>query len=191
MSQRVMYEAGRLAWSVLCALALAMVLMPACVAVATAQPLDVDPQAVVYDLGGVLMVWAPILAAATEWIRGFVPAWRRGTKADPAALAAVDTLRLATVGTPLAGVADAIEVVRKLAAATGGPSDLAKTVLRIVPVALGLVAGLLGAAPAVGDGSHPEVLGGIGAGLIASLFGGSLVKALRDRVGGGRIGPES
>lgn len=68
----------------------------------------------------------------------------------------------------------------------GEMSELAKTALRIVPVALGVAAAFAGWAPPVGDGSHPEIFGGIGAGLIASLFGGSLVTAVRDRLPGGR-----
>jgi len=68
----------------------------------------------------------------------------------------------------------------------GDMGELAKTALRIVPVALGVAAALAGWAPPVGDGSNPELFGGVGAGLIASLFGGSLVTAVRDRLPGAR-----
>lgn len=68
----------------------------------------------------------------------------------------------------------------------GEMSELAKTGLRVVPVLLGIGAAFAGWAPPIGDGSNPEVFGGVGAGLIASLFGGSLVTAVRDRLPGRR-----
>lgn len=88
------------------------------------------------------------------------------------------------------GLALATEWIRSLVPAwrRGGEpmGELAKTLLRVVPVALGIGAALAGWAPAVGDGSNPEMFGGVGAGLIASLFGGSLVSAVRDRLPSGR-----
>ena len=88
------------------------------------------------------------------------------------------------------GLALATEWIRSLVPAwrRGGEpmGELAKTFLRVVPVALGIGAALAGWAPAVGDGSNPEMFGGVGAGLIASLFGGSLVGAVRDRLPSGR-----
>lgn len=167
----------QVAWSVMVGVSSAVVLLPLFASVASAQPLVVEPAEVGMDLAG-LAAMATGLALATEWLRSLVPAWRRGTKADAAALAAVDAARAAGLaGAPL-------ETLRRLAVATGGPGEAAKTALRVVPVLLGVVAALVGMAPAVGDGSNPEALGGIGAGLIASLFGGSLVSAVRSRLPG-------
>jgi len=185
MSQRVMDEVGRVAWSVLWALSLAMMFLPACVAVANGQPLDPQPAEVAFDIGGIVLL-AFGLTIATEVIRGFVPQWRRGVKANPAALAAVDAAR--ALG--LAG--EHLEVLRRLAVATGGPGELAKALLRIVPVVLGLGAAFIGWAPSVGDGTSPETFGGVLAGLVASQFGGQLMSAFRSRLPGAgaqRAGP--
>lgn len=176
MSQRILDEVGRFAWSALTALVLAMMLTPACVAVA--QPLDVPPEAVALDLTS-LVACAVVLVMLTEWIRLFVPAWHRGAKADANALAAVDHFRALPGADPAH-----VETLRRLAVATGGPSDLAKNLLRAVPVALGLVSAVLEWAPAVGDGSYPRMFGGVGAGLLASLFGGQIMSAIRSRLPG-------
>jgi hypothetical protein len=177
MSQRVMDEVGRFAWSVLGALSLAMMLLPACVAVAHGQPVDVPPEEVAFDLAGIVML-AFGLSIATEAIRAFVPQWRRGVQANPAALAAVDAARV------LGLQGDHLEVLRRLAVATGGPGELAKALLRVVPVALGLGAAFVGWAPSVGDGSSPETFGGVLSGLVASQFGGQLMSAFRSRLPG-------
>ena len=101
MSQRVMDEVGRLAWSVLGALSLAMVFLPACVAVANAQPVDggssADSLAMLLGVAGPV-AWPFGLALGTEFLRSLVPAWRRGVRADPRALAAVDRVRTALAG---------------------------------------------------------------------------------------------
>lgn len=179
MSQRVLDEAGRLAWSVLAALAFAMVLMPACVAVAQAQDGGADVASALGIAGPI--AWPVGLAFATEFLRSIVPAWQRGVRADANALAAVDHFRSLPGADPVH-----VETLRKLAAATGGPSDLAKTGLRIVPVAAGVIFGLLGATPAIGGGAYAEVFGGALAGFVASLFGGSIMKKARDKFGEGK-----
>lgn len=165
------------AWSLLVGTCAAAILGPSCVAVAQAQSMPVEPEAVALDLAG-LALTATVLALATEWVRSLVPAWRRGRGADPAALAAVDAARALGLG------GAHLEALRRLAVATGGPSEAAKTALRVVPVLLGVAAAALEWAPAVGDGSTPRMFGGIGAGLVASLFGGSLVGAVRSRLPG-------
>lgn len=168
---------GRIAWSLMVGVASAFLLLPLFASIARGDPTEVAPEAVALDLAG-LAVTATVLALATEWVRSLVPAWRRGRGADPAALTAVDAAR----ATGLAGAH--LETLRRLAVATGGPSETAKTALRVVPVLLGVAAAALEWAPAVGDGSTPRMFGGVGAGLIASLFGGSLVGAVRSRLPG-------
>lgn len=170
---------GRLVWSLLVGVAAAFLLLPMFASIAQGQPVDVEPEAVALDLAG-LALTATVLALATEWLRSLVPAWQRGAKADPSALMAVDAAR------SLGLAADHLETLRKLAVATGGMGELAKSGLRVVPVVLGIAAAFLEWAPAIGDGSAPRVFGGVGAGLIASLFGGSLVSAVRDRLPGSR-----
>lgn len=164
------------AWAILIGLCAAM-LVPACVGVARADAIPVAPEAVALDIGG-MSVWAVGLALAVEWVRSLVPGWRRGVRADAKALAAVDHVR--ALGADPAHV----ETLRRLAVATGGLSETAKTALRIVPVLLGVIAGVAGWAPAVGDGSQPEIVGGVGAGLVASLFGGQIMSAVRSRLPG-------
>lgn len=146
----------RAAWSLLCGIMAAFLLLPLFASIARGDELiiagalmggggDVPPEEVAFDLVG-LAVSATVLALATEWLRTLVPAWRRG----------------------------------------GEMGELAKTGLRIVPVLLGVAAAFAGWAPPIGDGSQPEMFGGVGAGLVASLFGGSLVTAVRDRLPGSR-----
>jgi len=141
----------RTAWSILCGVMAAFLLLPLFASIARGQTTDVPPEEVAFDLVG-LAVSATVLALATEWLRTLVPAWRRG----------------------------------------GEMSELAKTGLRIVPVLLGVAAAFAGWAPPIGDGSNPEMFGGVGAGLVASLFGGQLMSAFRSRLPGAgaqRAGP--
>lgn len=182
----------RTAWSILCGVMAAFLLLPLFASIARGQPIEPPPEEVAFDLVG-LAVSATVIALATEWLRTLVPAWRRGGGADPAALAAIDHIRSVMGPGPYpAEVATAIEVLRKLAVATGGPGELAKTGLRIVPVLLGVAAAFAGWAPPIGDGSNPEMFGGVGAGFVASLFGGQLMSAFRSRLPGAgaqRAGP--
>lgn len=57
-----------------------------------------------------------------------------------------------------------------------------KNALRLISVLLGGLAGALGYASSMGDGSDPRQLGGIAAGCIAALFGGQLMGVIADRV---------
>lgn len=172
--------ASRLAWSLMVGLASAFLLLPLFASLAHGQPLDVEPEVVAFDLASVA-VCATVLVLATEWLRSLVPSWQRGARADANALAAVDHFRSLPGADPAH-----VETLRKLAVATGGPGELAKSALRAVPVAFGIVAALLGWAPAVGDGSNPQMFGGVGAGLVASLFGGQIMSAVRSRLPGVR-----
>ena len=171
---------GRFILSVVLGLAGSILLGPACTSIAHAQGLEVaEPaEATSFGITALVAVWAPFLAVLTEWVRGFVPAWRRGVNADPRALAAVDRFRA------LGGAVEDVEVLRALAVATGGPGPWAKTLLRIVPVVIGSGASWAMNAAGVDPTYNPGVIGGTFAGLLASQFGGSLVKAVRDRLPG-------
>lgn len=82
-------------------------------------------------------------------------------------------------------VAMAVEVLRLFVPAwkrTADMTDGSKALLRLAALLLGLGSGLLGWAPEVGDGSAPRVFGGVGAGLVAALYGGLLVGAVRRRL---------
>lgn len=181
MSERVTDVLGRLLYSALAGISAMMILTPLCANVAHAQVTEVPIGEVGFDVGGMAAL-AVVLALATEFLRGFMPAWRRGSNADPAALAAIDHIRSVMGDTRTPETDKAVEILRKLAVATGGMPSWAKNALRVVPVVLGVLAALAGWAPAVGDGSNPQVIGGVGAGLVASLFGGSLVGAVRSRL---------
>lgn len=175
-------------WSVAIGIAAAFLLFPLFASIAHGQTADgapsTDSLAMLLGVAGPV-AWPFGLALGTEFLRSVVPAWRRGVRADPKALAAVDRVRAALAGQE----AESLEMLRRLAVATGGPSDSAKTVLRIVPVAAGVLAGLAGLTPAFGGGAHAELFGGIVSGFFAALFGGSLVKAVRDRLDGDRRAP--
>lgn len=56
-----------------------------------------------------------------------------------------------------------------------------KNALRLIAVLLGALAGAMGYASSMGDGSNPRQLGGIAAGCIAALFGGQLMGVVADR----------
>lgn len=175
----------RTAWSILIGVMGAFLLLPLFASLAHGETVEVPPVEVAFDIGGIVML-AFGLAIATEAIRAFVPKWRRGVQANPAALAAVDAARV------LGLQGEHLEVLRRLAVATGGPGELAKALLRIVPVVLGLGAAFIGWAPSVGDGTNPETFGGVLAGLVASQFGGQLMSAFRSRLPGAdahRAGP--
>ena len=62
-----------------------------------------------------------------------------------------------------------------------GAYNAQKNALRLIAVLLGALAGALGWASAMGDGSNPRQLGGVAAGCIAALFGGQLMGAVADR----------
>lgn len=99
---------------------------------------------------------------------------------------AFDLVGLAVSATVLALATEWLRTLVPAWRRGGEMGELAKTGLRIVPVLLGVVAAFAGWAPPIGDGSQPEMFGGVGAGLVASLFGGSLVTAVRDRLPGSR-----
>jgi len=63
-----------------------------------------------------------------------------------------------------------------------GNYNTQKNALRLISVLLGAIAGALGWASTMGDGSNPRQLGGIAAGCIAALFGGQLMGAVTDRI---------
>ena len=62
-----------------------------------------------------------------------------------------------------------------------GSYNAQKNALRLIAVLVGALAGALGWASSMGDGSNPRQLGGIAAGCIAALFGGQLMGAVSDR----------
>lgn len=79
----------------------------------------------------------------------------------------------------------AVEAIRLIVPAwkrTADMSDTSKGALRLVSILLGLGSGMLGWAPAIGDGSAPRVFGGVGAGLLAAVFGGLLLGIIRRRL---------
>jgi hypothetical protein len=159
----------------------AILLGPACVSIAHAQGIDsVGGVAVGSDLGisALVLLWAPLFTLLTEWFRGFVPAWRRGVNANPKALAAVDRFRA------LGGDPADVEVLRNLVVATGGPSDAAKMVLRVVPVVMGVAAPFVMSALPVDQTYNPGIVSALIAGLIAAQFGGTIMKGIRDRMPG-------
>ena len=132
------------------------------------------------------IVWGLLVALVLAVVFAPFVAWGQTPDVPPEAY----VLDLAGLALWATGLALATEWIRSLVPAwrRGGEpmGELAKTFLRVVPVSLGIGAALAGWAPAVGDGSNPEMFGGVGAGLIASLFGGSLVGAVRDRLPSGR-----
>lgn len=99
---------------------------------------------------------------------------------------AFDLVGLAVSATVLALATEWLRTLVPAWRRGGEMGELAKTGLRIVPVVIGIAAAFAGWAPPIGDGSQPEMFGGVGAGLVASLFGGSLVTAVRDRLPGSR-----
>lgn len=58
-----------------------------------------------------------------------------------------------------------------------------KNALRLISVLLGALAGALGSASPMGDGSDPRQLGGIASGCIAALFGGQLMPLFQQFLG--------
>ena len=76
----------------------------------------------------------------------------------------------------------AIKLLAKRVSAKPELPTTTKNILRALPVALGLLSGVLGVAPAFGNGSHPVLVGGFASGLTAAVFGGSLMSFVRSKL---------
>ena len=133
----------------------------------------------------VRIAWSVGVGIAAAFL--LLPLFARFARAE-----GLDAVDAGAVGLDLMGLATAtvivtlaVEVVRRSVPWLSRTHDLsegAKVVLRLLSIGLGLGAGLLEWAPAIGDGSNPTVFGGVGAGLLASVFGAQVMGALQRRV---------
>lgn len=90
------------------------------------------------------------------------------------------------IGMALIVVTPMVEILRRtipwLSRKDDKTGDAQKSVLRASSVAIGAIFGLMGAAPAIMDGSNPQFVGGIASGGVAALFGPQLFSILNRTV---------